>query len=73
VEIAMHRLPRRHRTLDRQLDLFPPPRTSTPLPAPGWDALPDRTRQAVTGLMTRLLIAHAGGMIVEPGSDGDER
>ena len=69
----MHRLPRRQPTLDRQLDLFPRPQTSTPIPAPGWDALPDRTRQAVTGLMTRLLIAHAGGTIVEPGSEGDER
>lgn len=71
----MHRPSRRHRTLDRQLDLdlFPPPQASVSIPAPGWSALPDQTRQAVTGLMTRLLIAHAGGAVVEPGSDGDER
>ena len=69
----MHRPYRRPRTLDRQLDLFagsPPP---TPGSAPGWSALPEQTRHAVTGLMTRLLIAHADGETHEPGSDADER
>ena len=69
----MHRLPHRPRALDRQLDLFPPPQASTLIPAPGWSALPEQTRQAVTGLMTRLLVAHAGGAAPQPGSDGDER
>ena len=31
--------------------------------------LPDQARHAVTALMTRLLIAHAGGPVPEPGSD----
>ena len=65
--------PRRPRTPDRQLDLFaqsPPP---TPGSAPGWSALPEQTRHAVTGLMIRLLIAHATDEMHEPGSDADER
>jgi hypothetical protein len=69
----MHRPPQRPRALDRQLDLFPPPQASTLIPAPGWSALPEQTRQAVTGLMSRLLVAHAGGAAPRPGSDGDER
>lgn len=63
----------RHRIPDRQPDLFatvPPP---APDPAPGWSNLPDRTRQAVTGLMTRLLIGHVAGAAVQQGSDADER
>jgi hypothetical protein len=40
---------------------------------PGWNTLPDQTRQALTGLMTRMLVAHAGGAAPESGSDGDER
>ena len=69
----MHRLSQRPRALDRQLDLFPPPQASTLIAAPGWSALPEQTRQAVTGLMSRLLVAHAGGAAPQPGSDGDER
>lgn len=70
----MHRPRHRPRTSDRQLDFFL--QASLPLPpspAPGWSTLPDQTRHAVTGLMTRLLIAHAGGAAPKPGSDGDER
>ena len=69
----MHRLPQRPRALDRQLDLFPPPQASTLIPAPGWSALPEQTRQAVTGLMSRLLVAHADGAAPQSESDGDER
>ena len=69
----MHRLPQRPRALDRQLDLFPPPQASTLIPAPGWNDLPEQTRQAVTGLMSRLLVAHAGAAAPQPGSDSDER
>lgn len=45
----------RHRMPVRQPDLFgtiPPPTSD---PTPGWSSLPDRTRQAVTSLVTRLL------------------
>jgi hypothetical protein len=69
----MHRRHRRSRTPDRQLDLFPGSPPPTPGSAPGWSGLPEQTRRAVTGLMTRLLIAHAGGAAHEPGSDTDER
>ena len=69
----MHRLPQRPRALDPQLDLFPPPQASTLIPVPAWNDLPEQTRQAVTGLMSRLLVAHAGGAAPGPGSDGDER
>ena len=69
----MHRLSQRPRALDRQLDLFPPPQASTLLPVPGWSALPEQTRHTVTGLMSRLLVAHAGGAAPQSESDGDER
>jgi hypothetical protein len=68
----MHRPDRRPRTPDRQLDLFLPSPPPAPAPAPGWSTLPEQTQHAVTGLMTRLLIAHASGAAPEPGSDGDE-
>ena len=69
----MHRPHRRPRRPDHQLDLFQTSQASASISAPGWSALPDQTRQAVTGLMTRLLIAHAGGAATTPGGDGDER
>jgi hypothetical protein len=40
---------------------------------PGWNDLPEQTRQAVTKLMSCLLVAHAGGTALQSGSDGDER
>jgi hypothetical protein len=73
VEIAMQHPRHRHRTQDRQPDLFaliPPP---APDLAPGWSTLPDRTRQAVTSLMTRLLIGHVADAAPALGSDADER
>ena len=57
----------RHRTPDRQLDLFAAILPSASLPVPAWSTLPDRTRQAVTGLMSRLPGGHAAE------SDADER
>lgn len=68
----MQRLRRRLRAPQRQLELLP---ADTPAPdaAPAWEALPDRTRQALTGLMARLLLAHAGGAAPAPGGDADER
>ena len=69
----MHRLRCRPQRLDPQLDLFPSPQASTLIPVPGWNDLPEQTRQAVTGLISRLLVAHVGGTALQPGSDGDER
>lgn len=68
----MPRTRRRPRRPDQQLDFFvvSPQPTSNPLP--GWSALPDQARQAVTELMTRLLVAHAGGA-ARSGSGSDER
>ncbi len=40
--------------------------------APGWSTLPHQTRSAVTGLVTRLLIEHAGGETRDRRSDADE-
>ncbi len=54
-----------------QLDLFekslPPPGT------PAWSALPDPTRHVLTGLVTRMLVAHAAAAATLSGSDGNER
>jgi len=69
----MHRPRYRPRSPDHQLDLFPSSQASTLLPVPGWNDLPEQTRQAGTGLISRLLVAHAGGTALQPGSDGDER
>jgi hypothetical protein len=69
-EIAMSRPPRRPST--PQLDLFAngarPPRPAVPT----WPMLPDQTRRTLTGLVTRLLIAHAGAGPVEPTDHGDD-
>ena len=55
-----------------QLELFP---ERTPLPPPGapsWSTLPEPTRRALTGLVTRMLIAHARPAAVAPeGGDDD--
>jgi hypothetical protein len=64
---------RRPRTPERQPDLFPPDHPAIPGTAPAWEALPDRTRQALTGLLARLFLAHAGGSAPAPGGDADER
>ena len=69
----MHRPRCRPRRPDHQLDLFPSSQASTLLPVPGWNALPEQTRHTVTGLMSRLLVAHAGGAAPQSESDGDER
>lgn len=68
----MHRHRHRPRMPERQPDLFltvKPPEAYT---APGWDSLPDPARHAVTALMVRLLIAHAGDTVRETGGDADE-
>lgn len=63
----MPRLSRRAPT--PQLELFP---ETTPPPPPGtpaWTMLPEQTRRVLTGLMTRMLIAHVG--LAAPASEGD--
>ena len=66
-------MPRPSRRLpSRQLELFAP---GAPQPAPGtpsWTTLPEPTRRAVTGLVTRMLIAHAGSGTLAPEGDGDD-
>ena len=51
--------------------------TATPSAPPTWCALPEPTQRMLTGLLTRLLIAHAGGVVPErnacPEGDADER
>jgi hypothetical protein len=69
MEIAMQPRPSSPRPPKRQLDLF----AGSPPPTPAWSALPDQAQQTLTGLMTRLLLAHAGGAKSEPRSDRDER
>jgi hypothetical protein len=53
----------RCRAMDRrpvgQLDLFGiPAPTSEHWPAPTWQGLPEETRRALTGLISRLLLDH---------------
>ena len=68
-ESAMQAHRRRAIPPNRPLDLF-----STSLSTiPSWERLPARTRQAVTTLLARMLLAHARGPSQEPGSDTDER
>ena len=54
---------------NRPLDLF----SSRAPTMPSWERLPARTRQAVTTLLARMLLAHACGPSQEPGSGTDER
>jgi hypothetical protein len=70
-EIVMPRPPQR--TPNRQLDLFEEYASPSTEGMPTWTTLPDQTRRALTGLMTRLLISHASAVVIEAGSDGDER
>jgi hypothetical protein len=67
----MHR--HRRRAPERQPDLFLTSRPPGAGPDPGWSSLPDATRQAVTALVTRLLLTHAAGVAPEPEGDADER
>lgn len=73
----MPRQRRRNRGPYRQLDLCLASPPAAPDAAPGWSTLPDPTQQALTSLLTRLLIAHAGGTAPElgahPEGDADER
>ncbi len=69
--------PRRPRRPHRQLDLL---LVATPAPAdaaPRWNSLPDQTRQDLSNLLTRLLVAHAANADLPPNAlpegDADER
>ena len=63
----------RPRSWERQPDLFPARQLPMPHAVPGWDGLPEQARRAVTTLMTRLLVAHAGGTAPKAGDGADER
>jgi hypothetical protein len=39
---------------------------------PSWTSLPEPTRLALTGLVTRMLIAHAGNGLLAPEGAGDD-
>lgn len=55
-----------------QLELFPE-RTPLPIPgAPTWTTLPDPTREALTALVTRMLIAYARTEPLTPEGDGHD-
>jgi hypothetical protein len=64
---------RRGRAPDRQPDLLDPRPSSAPGATPGWSSLPPDTRRTLTGLMTRLLVEHAGGERPDRRSGADER
>ena len=52
-------MPRPPRRSSLQLELFEKDASPLPPGTPLWTALPDKTRHALTGLVTRMLIAHA--------------
>jgi len=64
---------RPHRQLDLNLATCPP----TPVVPPAWGGLAGPTQQLLTGLLSRLLVAHAAGVVPELthrlGDDTDER
>ncbi len=69
----MQRLHLQPRAPERQPDLFLSDYPAIPDAAHAWDALPDRTRQALTGLLAHLFMAHAGNSAPATGGDADER
>ncbi len=50
----------------QQLDLFEPEAPSLPPGVPSWMDLSEGTRTMLTGLVTRMLIAHAQGDAADP-------
>ena len=69
----MQRLRHRPRAPQRQLELLLAIRPLKAGAVPAWEVMPDRTRQVLIGLMTCLLVAHAGGAALASGGDIDER
>lgn len=55
-----------------QLELFPQRAPRVAPGVPSWTSLPEPTRLALTGLVTRMLIAHAGNGSLSPEGDGDD-
>ena len=66
----MQRLRRRPSSSRRQLDLGLASLPSSPAIPPSWCVLPAPTQLMLTGLLTHLLIAHAGGSVLEIGPRG---
>jgi hypothetical protein len=64
---------RRVRVLKRQPDLFSALRPVEATPAPSWSSLPESAQQALTMLMTRLLVMHAADVALQPEGETDER
>jgi hypothetical protein len=64
---------RQVRVLERQPDLFSALRPTQAAAAPGWSSLPEGAQQAVTMLITRLLVMHAADVALQPEGDADER
>ncbi|WP_422000966.1 hypothetical protein [Roseovarius mucosus] len=48
------------KTMTTQLELFPETHSTAATLIPHWQSLPDDTRHAVTRLMARLMMEHAG-------------
>ena len=69
----MHRHRHRPRRRERQPELFAAAQPPMPHAVPGWDRLPEQARRAVTALMARLLVAHAGGTAPKARDGADER
>jgi hypothetical protein len=70
----MQRRPRNRTQMpDRQLDLLNPSPLLARCASPEWTSLPDQTRRALTDLVTRLLIEHAGDAACELRSCADDR
>ena len=49
-----------HRSRTTQFDLFAAPGAAA-VPTPGWSALPEEARRALTHLMAQLFLDHADG------------
>jgi hypothetical protein len=59
-----------HQSRTTQFDLFAAPGDAA-VPTPGWDALPEEARRALTRLMVQLLLDHADDAR-EPGEACDD-
>ncbi len=65
-------MPRQPRRSSPQLELFEKDAPPVPPGTPLWTALPDKTRHALTGLVTRMLIAHASVPVMMSEDDDDD-
>lgn len=60
------------RSPNPQFELFPTKPTLSLRAASLWTTLPEQTQHAVTGLMTRMLIAHASVAPLDREGSGDD-